>query len=99
MVLFQLQDQTSHMLRLVDKPTKRYFVPIWLSSWKFKNSKNKMVILNNHIVKGFNKGSIFTNKKTVDKAVRKLLGKNSKQKLVPLNLTLISQHGFGVDDN
>jgi len=88
-----------HFLKLVDKPTEIYFVPIWLSSWKFKNSKNKIVTLENHIVKGFNKGSIFTNKKTVDKAVRKLLGKNSKQKLVPLNLTLISQHGFGVDDN
>ena len=99
MVLLYMQGLTLHTLRLVDKPTERYFVPIWLSNWKFKNSKNKMVILNNHIVKGFNKGSIFTNKKIVDKAVRKLLGKNSKQKLVPLNLTLISQHGFGVDDN
>ena len=87
------------MLRLVDKPTELYFIPIWLSSWRFKNSKNKIVALENHIVKGFNKGSIFTDKKIVDKAVRKLLGKNSKQKLVPLNLTLISQHGFGVDDN
>ena len=99
MALLYMQDLILHTLRPVDKPTERYFVPIWLSSWKFKNSKNKIVILNNHIVKGFNKGSIFTNKKIVDKAVRKLLGKNSKQKLVPLNLTLISQHGFGVDDN
>jgi len=94
-----MQGLMLHTLRLLDKPTKLYFLPIWLSNWKFKNSKNKIVILENHIVKGFNKGSIFTNKKIVDKAVRKLLGKNSKQKLVPLNLTLISQHGFGVDDN
>ena len=99
MVLFYMQGLTLHILQLVDKPTKRYFVPIWLSNWKFKNSKNKVVILNNHVVKGFDKGSIFTNKNIVNKAVRKLVGKNSKQKLVPLNLTLISQHGFGVDDN
>jgi hypothetical protein len=83
----------------VDKPTKRYFIPIWLSNWKFKDSKNKIFILNNHVVKGFNKGSIFTNKEIVNNAVRKLIGRRSKQKLVPLNLTLISQHGFGVDDN
>ncbi len=94
-----MQDPILHTLRLVDKPTKRYFVPIWLSSWKFKDSKNKIFILDNHIVKGFDKGSIFTNKKIVNNAVCKLIGRNSKRKLVPLNLTLISQHSYGVDDN
>ena len=43
MVLLCLQDLTLHMLRPVDKPTKRYFIPIWLSNWKFKDSKNKIL--------------------------------------------------------
>ena len=34
-----------------------------------------------------------------DKAVNKLIGRRSKKKLVPVNLTLISQHGYGVDEN
>ena len=84
---------------LLEASTTRYCVPIYLSKWTFKDKKNKFYTLDNYIVKGYNKGSIFINKEIVDKAVRKLLGKNSKQKLVPLNLTLISQHGFGVDDN
>ena len=48
---------------------------------------------------GKNKGSIFTDKRIVDKAVKKLIGHKKKHTLVPLNLTLISQHGYGVDDN
>ena len=99
MALLYMQDPILHTLRPVDKPTERYFVPIWLSDWKFKDSRNRTLILNNHIVKGFDKGSIFTNKKIVNNAVCKLIGTRSKRKLVPLNLTLISQHGFGVDDN
>ena len=83
----------------MDKPTSRYNTPIWLSNWVFKDSKNKLYKLENHIVKGHNKGSIFTNKLIVNKAVNKLIGTCSKKKLVPVNLTLISQHGYGVEDN
>ena len=83
----------------MDKPTVRYNIPIWLSNWVFKDSKNKIYKLENHIVKGHNKGSIFTNKIIVDKAVNKLIGRRSKKKLVPVNLTLLSQHGYGVKDN
>ena len=84
---------------MFDKPTLRYNIPIWLSNWIFKDSKNKIYQLENYIVKGHNKGSIFTNKLIVNKAVNKLIGSRSKKKLVPVNLTLISQHGYGVDDN
>ena len=98
MVLFYMQDLILHILQLVDKPSKKYFVPIWLSNWKFKNSKNKIVILNNHVVKGFDKGSIFTNKNIVKKAVDKIISKRKKHSLVPVNLTLKSQHGYGVKD-
>jgi hypothetical protein len=83
----------------VDKPTSRYNTPIWLSNWVFKDSKNKLYKLENHIVKGHNKGSIFLNKNIVNKAVNKLIGSRSKKKLVPVNLTLLSQHGYGVEDN
>jgi len=75
-----------------------YCVPIWLSNWVFKDSKNKLYKLNNLVVKGYNKGSIFTDQRIVNKAVNKLIGSHSKKKLVPVNLTLLSQHGFGVEE-
>ena len=82
-----------------DKPPGRYCVPIWLTSWTFKDQKNKEFYLYNYVVKGYNKGSIFTDKNIVRKAVNKLIGSRSKRKLVPVNLTLISQHGYGVEEN
>ena len=74
-----------------------YCVPIWLSKWKFKDSR-KIYILDNFIVKGYDKGSIFTNKNIVKKAVDKIINKRKKHSLVPVNLTLKSQHGYGVKD-
>lgn len=76
----------------------QYTVPIWLSNWIFKDQKNKFYKIENQVVKGYNKGSIFTDKKIVNKLVNKLIGSRSKKKLVPVNLTLISQHGYGVED-
>ena len=73
-------------------------VPIWLSNWTFKDQKNNIYKAENQIVKGYNKGAIFTNKKIVNKVVNKLIGSRSKKKLVPVNLSLLSQHGFGVED-
>ncbi len=79
---------------------KRSFcVPIWLSNWTFKDSKNRIYKLQNQVVKGYTKEEIFENKRIVEKLVNKIKGKRSKQKLVPLNLTLLSQHGFGVEEN
>lgn len=74
-----------------------YCVPIWLSKWVFKDSR-KIYILDNFIVKGYDKGSIFTNKNIVKKAVDKIISKRKKHSLVPVNLTLKSQHGYGVKD-
>ena len=88
-------DQLLHTVRLVSK----YCIPIWLSNWVFKDSKNKLYTLDNLVVKGHNKGSIFTDQRIVNKAVNKLIGSRSKKKLVPVNLTLISQHGYGVEEN
>tara|TARA_B100000519_G_C14258208_1_gene446160 strand:- start:5531 stop:5782 length:252 start_codon:yes stop_codon:yes gene_type:complete len=82
----------------MDKPTGEFSVPIWLSRWTFKDQRNHIYTLDNHIVKGHDKGSIFTNKEIVNKAVNKLVGRRSKRKLVPVNLTLISQHGYGVKE-
>ena len=82
----------------MDKPTKMYCVPIWLSKWTFKDSRKNIHILDNLIVKGYDKGSIFTNKKIVKKAVNKIIGKRKKHSLVPINLTLKSQHGYGIKD-
>lgn len=76
----------------------KYCIPIWLSNWVFKDSKNKLYRLDNVVVKGYNKGSIFTDQKIVNKTVNKLIGSRSKKKLVPVNLTLISQHGYGVEE-
>ena len=83
----------------MDRPTEMFKIPIWLSNWTFKDLKNKKYILENQIVKGYNKGSIFTDKKIVNKLVNKLIGSRSKRKLVAVNLTLLSQHGYGVEDN
>jgi len=91
--------QVFHIILLVDSPTKIYCIPIWLSNWTFKDQRNKLYTLENQVVKGHNKGSIFINKKTVNKLVNKLIGGRSKKKLVAVNLTLISQHGFGVEEN
>ena len=88
-----------HIVLLMSDKTSLYCVPIWLSKWTFKDQKNKLLILDNYIVKGHSKGSIFTSKSIVNKAVNKLIGHRSKKKLVPVNLTLISQHGYGVEDN
>ena len=74
-----------------------YCVPIWLSKWTFKDSR-KTYILDDFVVKGYDKGSIFTNKETVNKAVNKIIGKRKKYSLVPINLTLKSQHGYGIKD-
>tara|TARA_R110000851_G_scaffold307179_1_gene465646 strand:+ start:179 stop:424 length:246 start_codon:yes stop_codon:yes gene_type:complete len=81
----------------MEKPTKMYCVPIWLSKWTFKDSR-KTYILDDFVVKGYDKGSIFTNKETVNKAVNKIIGKRKKYSLVPINLTLKSQHGYGIKD-
>ena len=82
----------------MNKPNEQYKVPIWLSNWTFKDQKNKLYKIDNQIVKGYNKGLIFTNKKIVNKLVNKLIGSRSKKKLVPVNLSLLSQHGFGVEE-
>tara|TARA_R100000654_G_scaffold74500_1_gene109025 strand:- start:2391 stop:2642 length:252 start_codon:yes stop_codon:yes gene_type:complete len=80
-------------------PNGKYKVPIWLSNWTFKDNRNKIYKLENQIVKGYNKGEIFTNKKTVNNIVNKIVGRRSKKALVPVNLTLLSQHGYGVEEN
>jgi len=83
----------------LDKPTKRYNIPIWLTKWTFVDSRKKYYTLNNFICKGYNKGQIFVNKSIVNKAVNKLkLGKR-KGTILPVNLSLLSQHGFGINDN
>ena len=74
-------------------------VPIWLSNWTFKDKRGKVYTIESQVVKGYNKGSIFTDKKIVNKLVNKLIGSRSKRKLVAVNLTLLSQHGYGVEDN
>ena len=82
----------------MNQPTEQYNIPIWLSDWVFKDSKNKEYKLFDHVVKGYDKGSIFTNKDIVKKAVNKIIDKRKKHSLVPVNLTLKSQHGYGVKD-
>ncbi len=77
----------------------KYKVPIWLSDWTFKDQKGKKYKLTNQVVKGYNKGTIFTDQRIVNNLVNKLKTSRSKKKLVPVNLTLLSQHGYGVEEN
>ena len=83
---------------LNEKPNNSYNVPIWLSKWKFKDKKGKEYTIDLQVVKGHTKGSIFTNQKIVNKVVKKIIGSRKKHTLVPVNLTLVSQHGFGVEE-
>ena len=72
-------------------------MPIWLSNWTFKDNRNKIYKLDNQVVKGYNKGAIFTNQSIVNKVVKKIIGSKKKHTLVPVNLTLVSQHGYGIE--
>ena len=76
----------------------KYIIPIWLSDWTFKDSRKFTHTINDVIVKGMDKESIFSNKKTVDKVVKKLIGTRKKHTLKAINLVLKSQHGFGVEE-
>ena len=83
---------------LKEKPIGQYKVPIWLSNWEFKDKKGKLYTIESQVVKGYNKGTIFTNKEIVNKVVKKIIGTRKKHTLVPVNLTLVSQHGYGVEE-
>ena len=78
--------------------TSEYCVPIWLSDWKFRDSRNINYLVEDVVVKGYNKGEIFLNKSIVNKVVKKIIGSRKKHTLKPINLTLKSQHGYGVKD-
>jgi len=83
---------------LNEKSSSQYKVPIWLSNWKFKDKKGKEYKVDLQVVKGYNKGAIFTDQKIVNKVVKKIIGSRKKHTLVPVNLTLVSQHGYGIED-
>ena len=83
---------------LKPQPSKDYKVPIWLSNWTFKDKRGKVYTIESQVVKGYNKGTIFTNQSIVNKVVKKIIGTRKKHTLVPVNLTLISQHGYGIKE-
>ena len=58
----------------------------------------KKYVINNVIVKGKDKGSIFINQCIVNKVVKKIIGARKKHTLKPINLHLKSQHGYGVKE-
>ncbi len=72
----------------MDKPQGEFKVPIWLSNWTFRDSRNKKYTLYNQVVKGYNKGEIFTNPKIVKKLVNKIKGRRSKQKACSLKFNI-----------
>ena len=83
---------------LNEQPNNKYKVPIWLSNWVFKDKKGKKYTVNLQVVKGYSKGTIFTNQSIVNKVVKKIIGSRKKHTLVPVNLTLVSQHGYGIEE-
>jgi len=76
----------------------KYNIPIWLSDWTLKDSRGFKYTIEDVIVKGKNKGEIFLDKNTVNKVVRKLIGKRKKHTLKATNLVLKSQHGYGIEE-
>ena len=79
-------------------PTSDYSVPIWLSDWVFRDKRGRIYTVSSQVVKGYNKGTIFTDQNIVNKVVKKIIGTRKKHTLVPVNLTLISQHGYGIKE-
>ena len=49
----------------------KFKVPIWLSDWTFKDQKGKKYKLKNQVVKGYDKGTIFTDQRIVNNLVNK----------------------------
>ena len=82
----------------MDKPIRNFTVPIWLSDWTFKDSRGKKYHSYSEVVKGHNKGEIFLDDYTVNKIVRKLTKGRKKHTLKATNLTLKSQHGYGIEE-
>ena len=76
----------------------KYIIPIWLSDWTFEDSRKFKHAINDVVVKGIDKESIFSDKDTVNKVVKKLIGGRKKHTLKPINLTLKSQHGYGLEE-
>ena len=76
----------------------KYIIPIWLSDWTFEDGRKFKHTINDVVVKGMDKESIFSDKDIVNKVVKKLIGSRKKHTLKPINLTLKSQHGYGVEE-
>ena len=76
----------------------KYNIPIWLSDWTLKDTRGFKYTIEDVIVKGKNTGEIFLDKNTVNKVVRKLIGKRKKHTLKATNLVLKSQHGYGIEE-
>ncbi len=79
-------------------PKSKYNIPIWLSDWTFQDSRKYKHTINDVVVKGIDKESIFSDEKTVNKVVKKLIGNRKKHTLKPINLSLKSQHGYGIEE-
>ena len=82
----------------MEEPTSKYNVPIWLSDWTFEDSRGKSHYVYSQVVKGHNKGEIFLNESIVNKIVKKIIGGRKKHTLIATNLTLKSQHGYGIEE-
>ena len=63
-----------------------------------RNSNKKTYPIYNVVVKGYNKEDILKNERIVNKVVNKIIGKRKKHTLKATNLTLKSQHGYGIEE-
>jgi hydroxymethylpyrimidine/phosphomethylpyrimidine kinase len=82
----------------MSKTKNEYNTPIWLSDWTLIDGRNHKYVVPDVVVKGHTKEEIFNNLKIVEKVVKKLIGRRKKHTLKATNLTLKSQHGYGIEE-
>ncbi len=73
-------------------------LPIFLSTWTFKDKKGSVRKAERVIVKG-NPDTIINNEMLINRALRGLRGLRKNHTFKPINVELISQHGYGPDES
>mgnify|MGYP003126094055 FL=1 len=71
-------------------------LPIWITDWTFIDPKSKKKYYSKRIfAKGWTKEEIINNPLLINRALKPIKVKRIKSKLLPKDVVLKSQHGYG----
>lgn len=71
-------------------------LPIWMTDWTMMHPKTKVkYVVKDVLAKGWDVDSIINNEMLIKKVLKKLGKQKNKVTLIPTNVELKSQHGFG----